>query len=147
MNPVKPMLKKCTVKITEVRHDDEDDGQAIEITTSGTFRGEPGNYVLRFDEIFAEDIKSKTVITVRHGNCVSIVRHGDITTELTVELGQRHNCHYMTPYGEMMLGIHAECVEDGITAEGGRLRIVYTVDYYANVEAIKEMIIDVTPKG
>ena len=139
------MLKKCTIKITEVQH--EDDEQAIEITTSGTFRGEKGNYVLRFDEVFAEDIKSKTVISVYNSSCVSIVRHGDITTEITVEMGVRHNCHYMTPYGEMLLGIHAEAVEDDVTEQGGRLRLLYTVDYYANVEAVKEMIIDVTPKG
>lgn len=139
------MLRKCTIKITEVQH--EDDEKAIEITTTGTYRGQKGNYVLRFDEIFAEDIKSKTVISVYNSSCVSIVRHGDITTEITVEMGVRHNCHYMTPYGEMLLGIHAEAVEDNVTEEGGRLRLVYTVDYYANVEAVKEMIIDVTPKG
>lgn len=140
------MLKKCTIKITETDHGDgEEKPQSIEITTEGVFRGTAGDYTLRFDEIFAEDIRSHTVITVRGGKWVGIVRHGDITTEITVELGQRHNCHYATPYGEFMIGIHAESVEDSVTENGGKLRLVYTVDYYANVETVKEMEIEVKP--
>ena len=136
------MLKKCKIKITEKQYDDEQP-RAIEITTTGTFRGTPGDYVLRFDEIFSEDIKSQTVITVRGGTNVSIVRHGDITTEITVEKGQRHNCHYLTPYGEMLLGISAQTVDDGVTENGGILRLVYSVDFYANLETVKEMEIEV----
>ena len=137
------MKKECTVKITDIQYDDGEK-ESIEITTKGTFEGEAGNYKLSFDEIFDTDMRSHTVVSVKNGDCVTIVRQGDITTELTVERGKRHNCHYLTPYGEMMLGISANQIEDGITENGGVLKLVYLIDYYTNVAALKEMLLEVT---
>ena len=137
------MKKECTVKLTDVQYEDGE-RQSIELTTKGTFRGTAGDYELEFDEIFDEDIRSHTVITARKGRCVSVVRQGDITTELTVELGKRHNCHYFTPYGELMLGISASEIEDTVDENGSLLKLVYTIDYYTNVAALKEMLIEIT---
>ena len=62
---------------------------------------------------------------------------------LTVELGKRHNSHYVTPYGELMIGIDAVSIENGLTENGGTLRMAYSIDYYAAVAATKEITIDI----
>ena len=136
------MKKKCTVRLTD--HQIEDgEKQSVEIITQGVYEWRAGGYSLRFEELFDEGISSETTVSSCGPGCVTVVHRGDITTELTVELGKRHHCHYATPYGEMMLGIDAMELEDRLTENGGTLRMVYSIDYYASVAAVKEINIEV----
>lgn len=132
------------IKITDIQTDVESgETDSVEVTTRGTLDGEGGDYVLNFDEIFAEDMQSHTVLTVQHGNCVSIVRSGDVMTELQLELGKRHICLYSTPYGDMNIGIYARTINSEMTSEGGRLDLEYTVDYNGTLTTRKQMVIEV----
>ncbi len=132
------------IKITDIQTDEETGEQeAVEITTRGTLKGDESSYVLNFDEFFAEDMKSHTVLTVKDKTCVSIVRTGDVVTELQLELGKRHICLYSTPYGDMNIGIFAKEIESLITPKGGTLSLCYTVDYSGALTATKKMLIEV----
>lgn len=132
------------IKITDIQTDVESgETDSVEVTTRGTQDGGGGDYVLNFDEIFAEDMQSHTVLTVQHGNCVSIVRSGDVMTELQLELGKRHICLYSTPYGDMNIGIYARTINSEMTSEGGRLDLEYTVDYNGTLTTRKQMVIEV----
>ena len=137
------MKQKCTVKLTDIQVQDGEK-QSVEITTQGSFFWNKGHWLLRFEEFFDEDIRSETTVTVKAKDCVAIVHSGDITTELTVELGKRHNSHYLTPYGELMIGIDAVEIDDRVTEYGGTLRLVYSIDYYSSVAAVKEINIEIT---
>ena len=136
------MKQKCTVKVTDIQIQDGEK-QSVEITTQGSFFWNKGRWLLRFEEFFDEDIRSETTVSFKSTGCVTIVHRGDITTELTVELGKRHNSHYVTPYGELMIGIDALSIENGLTENGGTLRMAYSIDYYAAVAATKEITIEI----
>ena len=136
------MKKNCTVRLTDTQIEEEKK-QSMEITTQGVFFWNDGRFLLRFEEYFDEDIRSETTVSSKSKNCISIVHRGDITTELTVELGKRHNSHYVTPYGELMIGIDALEIENGLTENGGTLRMAYSIDYYAAVAATKEITIEI----
>lgn len=132
------------IKITDIQTDEETgEKEAVEITTRGTLAGDENDYVLNFDEFFAEDMKSHTELTVKNKTCVSIVRTGDVATELQLELGKRHICLYSTPYGDMNIGIFAKEIQSGITPEGGTLELCYTVDYSGALSSTKKMLIEV----
>lgn len=132
------------IKITDIQTDIESGEQdAVEVTTRGTLEGEGDDYVLNFDEIFAEGMKSHTVLTVQNGNCVSIVRSGDVITELQLELGKRHVCLYSTPYGDMNVGIYATKTDSAMTADGGTLHLEYTIDFNGVLTSRKQMLIEV----
>ena len=137
------MKQKCTVKLTDVQLE-EGEKQTVEITTQGAFWWNDGRWLLRFEEFFDEDIRSETTVSFKSTGCVSIVHRGDITTELTVELGRRHNSHYLTPYGELMLGVDALEIDNRVDERGGTLRLVYAIDYYAAAAATKEITIEIT---
>ena len=138
------MNNEKMIKITDTQTDIESGEQdSVEVTVRGTLCGEGGDYVLNFDEIFAEGMQSHTVLTVQHGSCVSIVRSGDVITELQLELGKRHICLYSTPYGDMNIGIYAKEINSDMTAEGGTLRLEYTIDYNGALTARKQMQIEV----
>ena len=136
------MKQKCTVKVTDIQIQDGEK-QSVEITTQGSFFWNKGRWLLRFEEFFDEDIRSETTVSAKSPTCVSIVHSGDVTTELTVEMGKRHNSHYITPYGELMIGIDAIEIDNRVTQQGGTLHLTYSIDYYSSVAAVKEIGIDI----
>ena len=149
-----PEKKKAVVSNTIMKNErwitirDIDETQSgdetIEFTTRGVLRGNAEDYSLHFEELFGDGMKSKTVIRVKNKKCASIVRGGDISTEITVEAGKRHNCCYSTPYGDMMVGIFAREVFSGVDPEeGGELRLNYTVDFNGSFGSHKQMLIKV----
>ena len=118
--------------------------EGAELTTYGYLKGNADNYTLHFEEDFGDGMKSRTKITVRDQRTASILRDGDISTEITVEAGKRHSCRYRTPYGEMMIGVYAQDVFSAMGPRGGQLALDYTVDCNGSVIAKKQMIINVS---
>ena len=49
-------------------------------------------------------------------------------SNLIVETGKKHHCHYGTPFGDFTVGIYAHTIENTLDATGGRLYLKYTVD-------------------
>ena len=136
------MENERIIKITDLQTTEEGEDR-IEITTRGTLSGDEDNYTLEFDEIFEDGLKSHTVLTVRDGKSVNLLRRGDMNNEIILEAGKRHNFQYGTPYGEMQMGVFANTVESKMTSEGGTLKLVYTIDFYGNFTSAKDMLIEV----
>ena len=62
---------------------------------------------------------------------------------MIMELGQRHNCHYTTPYGELMIGVFTQKVDSLMDEHGGKLEFHYTLDFNAGLAARNELVITV----
>ncbi len=136
------MEKERIIKISDLQTTEEGEDR-IEITTRGTLTGDNDNYTLEFDEIFDDGLESHTVLSVKDGKSVNLLRQGDMNNEIILEAGKRHNFQYQTPYGEMQMGVFANTVENKMTPEGGTLKLVYTIDFYGNFTSAKEMLIEV----
>lgn len=138
------MKNEKTIKITDIQTDVQSgDRETLEITARGVLSGDENDYTLIFDEFFGEGMKSRTVLTAKDKNCVTIVRSGDIVTELQLELGKRHNCLYSTPYGDMNVGIFAKEIESKFSPAGVELRLSYTIDFNGVLSTKKQMLIEV----
>ena len=125
------MKKDRVIKITDTQTTSEgEDG--IEVTTMGRFTGNENDYTLSFEE------------SVKGQKTASILRSGDICSEITVEAGKRHSCRYSTPYGDMYIGVFAQNVFSSVSRKGGQLQMSYTVDCNGSVIAKKQMIIKVS---
>ncbi len=134
------MAEERLLKIKDVSSDGIDT-DTVETETTCIYYGDTDNYTIEFDEMFAEDMKSHTVLRVKDGSCAHLLRRGSINTELIIEKGVRHNCAYATPYGELMVGITAS---DFISEKRGnllRLKMNYTVDFYGEINQTKEMTV------
>ena len=126
------MKKDILVTIND-SHTTEDNTDSYEMSTRGTFDGDDFNYVVEYDEQYDELKGCHTVMTVKDGKCVTIVRTGSYASELTVERGKRHNCEYNTPYGSMLIGITAQKVKSKIQNGTGTLELQYTIDFYGGI--------------
>ena len=133
------MTEERLLKIKDVSSDGVDT-DTVEMETTCRYYGDDVNFTIEFDEIFAEDMKSHTVLRVKDGKCAHLLRRGSVNTEL-IEKGVRHNCAYSTPYGELMVGITATDFESRKQGTLLRLRMNYTVDFYGDINQTKEMTI------
>lgn len=136
------MTEERILKITDIASDGETT-EKVEMESTCTYYGTEDNYTVEFDEIFAEDMKSHTILRVKNGNCAHLLRQGSINTELIIEQGVRHNCAYSTPYGELMVGITATDFISEIKTDGLRLQMNYTVDFYGEINQTKQMTVEV----
>ena len=134
------MTEERLLKIKDVSSDGVDT-DTVEMETTCRYYGDDVNFTIEFDEIFAEDMKSHTVLRVKDGKCAHLLRRGSVNTELIIEKGVRHNCAYSTPYGELMVGITATDFESRKQGTLLRLRMNYTVDFYGDINQTKEMTI------
>lgn len=136
------MTEERILKITDIASDGETT-EKVEMESTCTYYGTEDNYTVEFDEIFAEDMKSHTILRVKNGNCAHLLRQGSVNTELIIEQGVRHNCAYSTPYGELMVGITATDFISEMKADGLRLQMNYTVDFYGEINQTKQMTVEV----
>ncbi len=137
------MRKERVIRIRD-RQTTPEGENGIELTAYGYLMGNADDYTLGFEEEFGDGMRSRTKITVQGQKKASILRMGDISTEITVEAGRRHSCRYSTPYGDMLIGVYAQDVYSAMSARGGQLELNYTVDCNGSLIAKKQMIIDVS---
>ncbi len=137
------MKKERVIRIKDLQTTPEG-SDGVEVTAMGYLKGTEDDYTLGYEEDFGDGMKSRTRITVKDQKSASILRTGDINTEITVEAGRRHSCSYSTPYGEIMIGVYAQDVFSAMSPKGGQLELNYTVDCNGSLIAKKQMIINVS---
>ena len=72
-----------------------------------------------------------------------MLRYGKVPSQLIIEKGTRHLCHYETGYGAISLGVAADVIEHELTEEGGKLKFSYTLDSGAD-NFISRNLVDIT---
>ena len=139
------MIQNRIITITDISRtpDGEESSQVI---TKGCMTGGPEDYTLHFSEMLDDEHMCDTRMHVKNRACVSILRTGAYNSEMIIEAGRRHNSHYITPYGEFMIGIFAKAVSSTVEMNGGKLKMNYTIDFFGGHAAEKTLIIDVSAR-
>src|SRR5699024_11468368 len=77
---------------------------------------------------WSSDVCSSDLVKVEGEDKVSMTRYGAAPSQLVVERGKRHVCHYDAGgLGAMSLGIAADYIENQLGPEGGRVRFGYKI--------------------
>ena len=84
------------------------------------------------DELIAEATGyagcTTTVKLSSDARMVVMTRFGKVPSQLVIEKGVRHICHYETGFGSVSLGVAADEIAPELSEAGGRLRFSYTLD-------------------
>ena len=86
---------------------------------------------------------STTEIAVTGNSIASIIRTGSTHSDLVIEPGKKHHCHYETPYGEMIVGIYTHKIDNSLTSDGGRLYLKYTIDVNSSYLSDNEIVMNI----
>ena len=133
-------MKKEVLLTIKDSHTVDGNRESYEMTTRGTWEPTENGYRIEYNEQYDELKDCHTSLTVA-GSCVSMVRTGSFTTEMTIEKGKRHNCQYQSPFGTMLIGIATQKVESDIENGKGTLEMKYTIDFYGGVASENELTI------
>lgn len=115
-----------------------------------------GNYMIKSDRAYIgykeydeenPSISSNNIVKVENENKVTITRNGEIKTRLILEKGRRHQCHYRTIMGDMIIGVFADTIKNELNENGGKLHVSYSLDFNNELISNNEFYIDVQEKG
>lgn len=135
-------MKKVVIKIkgTQGLGSDKD---VIEFKTEGTLSGADGNYVLSYlDGAVIDNTKIKTRVITSGDKSVTLERSGAIKSKLFIENGVRNNCFYSVPEGSLNLGIYGKEILNTLNENGGKIKMVYTLD--TDLKLISENSVEIS---
>ena len=122
----------------------------IELTTVGSFMiNSRGNFYIGYKEYDEEnpEVSSNNVVKVEGDSKVTIIRIGGTQTRLILEKGRRHQCHYRTVMGDLMIGVSTDTIQNKLRENGGKLHVSYELDFNNEMMSRNEFFIDVKKKG
>jgi len=123
------MIKDALININSIQGID-DDTDTIEFMTDGRFGFKDGSYYISYDESQMLDTgdEVKTQIYIKPDDSVILQRSGTIKSKILIEKGNRNNCFYSTPMGDLTIGVYGEQIEHNLTDNGGEIKLKYTID-------------------
>lgn len=138
-------MKDAIIKITD-RHIQDGEEYSCELTTSGSFCLTENGCTVIYSETDEELTDCKTTLNVEGAQKISMLRSGKYNTEMIIEKDRRHTCYYMTPYGELIMGVYAKSIANEIGENGGTLKFSYTIDFNNTPASENELFITVAEK-
>ena len=116
-----------TIKGTMEQNGEND---TVELMTRGSLVHKDGAYYIVYKETETTGYEgcTTTVKVAEDARKVSMLRFGKQTSQLVIEKGTRHLCHYETGYGAISLGVSADVIEHALDENGGKLQFSYTLD-------------------
>jgi len=141
------MEKKVYIDIISTQFA-EDEKDTTELFTYGRLkRGRGKNkdkYKIIYEESEATGYDGSTVtLDVAGSDMVTMYRSGDAISNLVIEKGKKHHCHYGTPFGDFMVGVSADEIRSELSENGGSLYLKYTIDINSSYMSETEMHINV----
>ncbi|MBR1731674.1 MAG: DUF1934 domain-containing protein [Ruminococcus sp.] len=137
------------ISVTGIQEVDGEKDQ-IELTTVGSYMiNNRGSKYIGYKEYDEENpaISSNNVVKVENDDKVTIIRNGGQQTRLILERGKRHQCHYRTIMGDLMIGVFTDSITSNLNDKGGKLHVSYELDFNNEFISKNEFYIDVKEKG
>lgn len=122
------MKKDAVIRIVSLQRTENGDNSS-EMSVVGTVAYDNNKSIVEYIENNEETGPEETTITVSNIDTVSIVRHGQFSSEMMVEKGKRHLTFYRTPYGELTMGIYGTQVDFSKDEKGATLKLKYELDF------------------
>ena len=107
---------------------EEEQPEVIELVTEGSMTWDGECCTLTYLETEMTGMGSTRTVIQTRGEEVTLLREGEICTQMVFRQGRRHLSVYRTPYGEMTVGVNARHVLVNLDEEGGDVELDYEVE-------------------
>lgn len=137
------MKKDVLIDIKGIYRQDGEQDQ-VELVTTGSYYKRNGDYYIAYDESEMTGFDgTHTVLRVEGSQRVTLSRSGNTKSQLIIERGVRHQCHYDTGYGAMTIGVSGDRVFSDLDDHGGKLQFSYSLDVNTSLASENEVFINV----
>lgn len=123
-------LKEDYIIRIKSRIEQDGDASNIELMTRGSFVRKGGSFYITYAETETTGYEgcTTTVKVAEDESRVSMLRFGPAASQLLIERGRRHLCHYETGFGSMTMGVTADEIESHLNDKGGTVKFSYLLD-------------------
>ena len=137
------MQREVIISIKGTQQVEHEDGDAIEFVTRGDLDRGGGVYTLSYQESKLTGLAgTKTTLCVEPAR-VTMLRTGQVNTQMIFQEGQRHLSVYNTPFGALSIGVHTRRLTNELGEDGGRIEIDYSIEIDHAVTGHNTFCIDV----
>ncbi len=137
------MKKEVLISIKGIQVvDGEED--TTELFTTGNFYLKEDSYYITYEESETTGFEgTKTTLKIAPDNIVSLIRHGELRSNLVVKEGQRNVGYYYTMQGEILIGVSGSKVKINLDEHGGDLEFKYSLDINSSHVSDNEVHINI----
>ena len=132
-----------TIENTQLSADGK---EQFSLSTVGDYRFSGSERIIRYTDSAATGFEGcETTLCITPG-LIRLRRSGSSESELLLETGKHHMCHYGTPIGDLTVGVRTERIDDRLQETGGTLRFSYSLDLNSGFFAANDLKITVREK-
>ena len=123
------MDKSVIISIKGKQSYENVEDETIELVTEGLLAKEgEGAYTLSYQESELTGLEGTlTTFQIEDGR-VTLMRHGEVNSQMVFEEGRRHLSMYNTPYGALAVGIKTHSLHCRMDDHGGSIEINYAIE-------------------
>lgn len=122
------MTKDVIISIRGTQDYAGNDADTMELVTEGKLEERNGALCLTYEESELTGMEGTTTVFQVEPEKVTLLRLGNVSSEMVFEEGRRHMSLYSTPYGSMEIGIMARRLHSTLAPSGGQLEIDYDIE-------------------
>lgn len=121
------MKKDVLVTFSSSNNYEADEKDTFVFQTAGSFYDKDGKYYLSYNEEINE-VKVSNTLKIEDKK-VTIMRFGEVNTQITVEEGKKHLNYYETGEGTFLMGIFGDKVSVDLSEKKGSIYLKYGIEF------------------
>ncbi|RHR11089.1 DUF1934 domain-containing protein [Pseudoflavonifractor sp. AF19-9AC] len=122
------MEKDVVISIKGIQKYEGQDSDTIELVTEGRLTRDEGGYTLSYQESELTGLEGTLTTIQVEGEQVTLMRVGEVNSQMVFQEGRRHLSMYNTPYGAMAIGVNTRHLLAELTDQGGDIEIDYAIE-------------------
>lgn len=122
------MEKDVIISIHGMQSYSDTEPDSMELVTEGRLESQNGTLRLSYEESILTGMDGTTTVFQVEPERVTLLRIGNVSSEMVFEEGRRHTSLYNTPYGSMEIGVLARRLRSTLAPDGGKLEIDYDIE-------------------
>ena len=122
------MEKNVIISIKGVQRLEDADPDTMEFVTEGRLEQEGNSYTLSYQESKLTGLEGTLTTFQIERDRVTLLRVGEVNSQMVFEEGRRHLSMYDTPYGALSVGINTRKMRAELDARGGSIEIDYAIE-------------------
>ena len=122
------MAQEVMISVKGIQQFDAADKDSIELVTRGSLARDGGMLTLQYEESELTGLEGTMTTIQVEPERVTMLRTGQVNTQMVFQEGRRHLSMYNTPYGAMTIGVNTRHLFTELGEDGGEIEIDYNIE-------------------
>ena len=122
------MEKDVVISIKGIQKYENTDPDVIELVTAGRLTRVGESYTLSYQESELTGLEGTLTTFQIEKDRITLMRVGEVNSQMVFEEGRRHLYMYNTPYGALSVGVSTRRMRSDLRRDGGSIEIHYAIE-------------------